>query len=137
MKTQDQNQLFKAALEVQKNSYSPYSGHKIGAALRLKSGQIFSGCNVENASYGATICAERAAVLKAVSEVGSMVITQICVVSDNSQAWPPCGMCLQVLAEFATSDTEVILATPAGVQRTLSFSALLPHGFDAEFLQSS
>lgn len=83
-------------------SYSPYSHKKIGASILLSNGQLYSGCNIENASYGGTVCAERVAIWKAFSENSSDVkITEVCVASDEQTPWPPCGFCLQVLSEFA------------------------------------
>src|SRR5690348_9517727 len=90
-------ELYEKAIQAQKHSYSPYSGCKVGAALRTRGGEIFSGCNVENSSYGATVCAERVAVQKAVSECGKIEIMEIMVVTDASPPWPPCGLCRQVM----------------------------------------
>jgi len=91
-------------------AYAPYSGFCVGAALLTRNGGVYWGCNVENASYGLTICAERAAVVKAVSAEGPwMEIRAIAIVTSNDLLTPPCGACLQVLYEFGTPDTEIVL----------------------------
>lgn len=127
--------LLKAAISARKNSHSPYSKYKVGAALRLKSGEIFSGCNIENASYGGTVCAERVAIWKAVSELGAIEVAEIVVVTDAKEAWPPCGFCRQVLSEFANNKTVVHTAGLKGIQKTFKFSELLPEAFHPEFLK--
>jgi cytidine deaminase len=122
--------LLKAATAARDHSYSPYSGHKVGAAIRLKSGQIFSGCNVENSSYGATVCAERVAVQKAVSELGKIAIDEILVVTDATPPWPPCGLCRQVLAEFVSSqDVKLHACNLSGSVETTSFREIFPQAF--------
>ena len=98
-------ELYEAAKKARENSYSPYSGFKVGAALRTVDGRIFAGCNVENSSYGATICAERGAIQTAAAAVGSFKIKEILVVTDASPAWPPCGLCRQVITEFSENAT--------------------------------
>ncbi len=97
--------LIEKAKEVAKNAYSPYSGIKVGSALLTKSGKIFTGCNVENVSYSLTVCAERVAILKAVSE-GEKEFEKIVIYSDKMMY--PCGACLQVMAEF-NPDMEIII----------------------------
>ena len=99
-------ELMKEAEKYSQNSYSPYSHFRVGAALKCKSGKIFSGCNIENASYGASVCAERTALLKAVSE-GETEFESIAVYSPDSDNCPPCGICRQALAEFS-DDIRVI-----------------------------
>lgn len=102
--------LIKEALKARENAYVPYSKFKVGAAVYTEDGKIFSGCNIENASFGATNCAERTAVFKAVSE-GAKAITAVAIVGDISTYTYPCGICRQVLAEFAKDENmEVILA---------------------------
>ncbi len=91
---------YKVAVNTRKNSYSPYSKQKVGAAIVTKSGRIFGGCNVENSSFGGTVCAERVAIQKAVSEEGELEIESVVVVTDQTPAWTPCGFCRQVIAEF-------------------------------------
>ena len=128
--------LLKAAQKAQKHSHAPYSGCSVGASLLTHKGQIFSGCNVENASYGGTVCAERTAVFKAVSDAGPLKIAEICVLSPPvaKKPWPPCGLCRQVIQEFATPTTMVHLATPKGVQKSILFSDLFPSGFSGDSL---
>ena len=112
--------------ELQNNSYSPYSHYKVSAIAVMKDGREFVGVNVENASYGATICAERVAVVKAVSE-GENKILAIAVYTPSASLAFPCGMCLQVLSEFA-EDIPVILADEGGM-KTYRLYELLPHRF--------
>lgn len=116
------------------NAYAPYSGFKVGAALLSDDGQVFSGCNVENASYGGTICAERTAILKAVSEGARMPLLAVHVVSSSPQAWPPCGMCLQVMSEFCQPSTLVTISNQRGQGKMFRFSELLPESFDITYL---
>jgi cytidine deaminase len=125
----DLSQLHAQAVATRNHSHSPYSNHKVGAAIQLTSGEIFSGCNVENASYGGTVCAERVAIWKAVSEKGALQISDIVVVTDQKQAWPPCGFCRQVIAEFASPQTLIHIGDLKGIQRSLKFSELFPDGF--------
>lgn len=125
-----------AAAESRRNAYAPYSHFKVGAALvSAKSGRVYSGCNVENSSYGATICAERNAVLHSIAEEGTVGIDLLVVVSDDDPPAPPCALCLQVLSEFCRPETEVHLVDTAyaegrgGVHRVHRFDELLPHPF--------
>lgn len=127
-------ELLKLALEAQKNSYAPYSKKHIGAAIAMDNGKIYNGCNVENASYGGTVCAERIAIFKGVSE-GAKRIKEILVVSSEATPWPPCGMCRQVIAEFADPEVKVHLCNPQGEGRTLKFGELFPDGFGPSHLQ--
>ena len=101
--------LVEEAYAAMKHAYAPYSHFRVGAALLTKEGKIFTGCNIENASYGATNCAERTAVFKAVSE-GYTQIERIAIVSSSHQKTPPCGICRQVLAEFMTENAQILLA---------------------------
>ena len=117
--------LIAAARQARRNAYAPYSGFGVGAALRTRSGRVVTGCNVENASYGLTICAERVAVVKAVSE-GERDFEVIAVVSRGGAS--PCGACRQVLSEFS-SDLRVILADLEGDGREFRLSELLPEAF--------
>jgi cytidine deaminase len=122
--------LFEEAKKAAENSYSPYSGFKVGAALRLTNGKVVTGTNVENVSYGLTICAERAALVRAVSEFGPGIhIEAVAVANLNSAASPPCGACRQMLAEFAEPDAPVVFPAADGT-RTMSFEQVLPLGFD-------
>jgi homotetrameric cytidine deaminase len=122
--------LLEAAQEAAKNSYSPYSRFRVGAALRLAGGEIVTGANVENVSYGLTICAERSALVRAVSEFGPEIrITAVAVANLNGTASPPCGACRQMLAEFVLPDVPVVFPAKDGM-RTMAFSELLPMGFE-------
>ena len=123
-------ELLKKAREAAENSYSPYSGFRVGAALRLTSGEIVPGTNVENVSYGLTICAERAALVRAVSQFGPEIqIAAVAVANLNNAASPPCGACRQVLAEFALAEAPVIFPARDGM-RTMAFSDVLPLAFE-------
>lgn len=135
--TRIRHTLFEAAKKAQKNSYSPYSHARIGAAILDSNGQIFNGCNVENASYGGTICAERTAILKAISEGARMPITHVLVVSSTEEAWPPCGLCRQVLSEFASADALVFIANDRKVVQEIGFQELMPFAFSPSFLAKS
>jgi cytidine deaminase len=104
----------------------------VGAALRAKSGRIYTGCNVENATYGLTVCAERVAIFKAISE-GERGFEAIAVCTDTDVLTPPCGACRQIIWEFC-GDVPVILSNPAGKTETHPMSALFPRPFDASFL---
>lgn len=109
-----------------KNAYSPYSKAHVGCALETSDGSFFSGCNIENASYGGTICAERVAIMKAVSEK-KMILTKIYVYS--LEGWPPCGICRQVISEFAADDLDVIIGNEAGHETKMKFKDLMPLSF--------
>jgi cytidine deaminase len=123
-------QLLQAASQAARNSYSPYSKFRVGSALQLTSGEIVSGTNVENISFGLTICAERAAVVRAVSQFGPQIrIAAIAVTNLNAAASPPCGACRQMLAEFTEPDAPVVFPAADGI-RIMPFSAILPLAFD-------
>ena len=125
--------LIEAANEVRRHAYVPYSHYPVGAALRTKSGRVFTGVNVENAAYPTTICAERTAVFKAVSE-GEREFDAIAVVTDNGGS--PCGSCRQVLAEFGL-DTLVLIADGNGqLVKEMTVAELLPEAFTPEHLES-
>jgi cytidine deaminase len=120
--------LYEVARKAAENSYSPYSEFRVGAALRLTNGETVTGTNVENMSYGLTICAERSAVVRAISEFGPKIrIAAVAVANLNGKASPPCGACRQVLAEFIEPDALVIFPVENGT-RTMTFSELLPLG---------
>ncbi len=125
--TRDYRTLLNAARAAQKNAYAPYSGVKIGAAILTESGEIVTGCNVENASYGAAICAERAAVVKAVSE-GKTEFLAIAVTGNLKGPVWPCGICRQVLAEFAPH-IKIVLEENEQDYRVYALPELLPHAF--------
>ncbi len=128
--------LYEAARKTRENAHSPYSGHKVGAAIRTSDGRVFTGCNVENSSYGATLCAERVAISKAVSETAGrrLELAEVVVVTDAPSPWPPCGMCRQVMAEFAGSELQVHSVNLQGQIRTESFTELFPRAFTPEHL---
>lgn len=127
--------LLKQATAARENAHVPYSKYKVGAAVALENGKIYSGANIENASYGGTVCAERVAIWKAISENGATPIKEIVVVTDAPEAWPPCGLCRQVMAEFCTNETIVHTANLQGFQKTYKFSDLLPNSFTPDFLK--
>jgi cytidine deaminase len=111
-------------------SYSPYSGFKVGAALLLANGEIVTGTNVENVSYGLTICAERSALVRAVSQFGPAIrIEAVAVANLNQAASPPCGACRQMLSEFVLPEAPVIFPAADGM-RTMTFNEVLPLAFD-------
>lgn len=124
--------LIAAAVAARENAHAPYSNFRVGAALRARSGRVITGCNVENASYGLTVCAERVALLKALSE-GERGFEAIAVVADTERLTPPCGACRQLLWEFC-GDIEVIAANLRGDAKTFRLTELFPEPFDASFL---
>ena len=128
----DQEKLIAAAWTARENAHAPYSNFRVGAALRAKSGQIYTGCNVENSTYGLTVCAERVAIFKAISE-GERGFDAIAVVTDTNALTPPCCACRQIIWEFC-GDIEVILANLKGEVEIHFLSELLPRPFDASFL---
>ena len=117
--------LYETAKDAAKNAFAPFSNFHVGAALLASDGRIFTGCNVENSSYGATICAERTALVKAVSE-GSRDFIAVAVVSQDGEAWP-CGICRQVLYEFSP-EMLVITGNDEHLD-VVKLNELLPHGF--------
>ena len=122
--------LIECAKKVMKNSYSKYSKFKVGAALPTEDGRVFDGCNIENASFGATICAERTAVVKAISE-GAKKINRIAIVSDTQKTTPPCGICLQFLKEFMDENGVIILEDGDEIYR-YTFSEMYPMSFSLQ-----
>ena len=118
--------LLSAARDVREHAYAPYSSFRVGAALRAENGAIFAGCNVENASYGATICAERSAILAMIA-AGQRVIGSIAVFTDADTLAMPCGLCRQVISEFQ-GDAQLIVANPRQ-RRVLSFADIFPEPF--------
>ncbi len=126
-------ELAKAAAE---HSYSPYSKFRVGAALLLKSGEIISGCNVENCSYRLTSCAEQGAIARAVAELGPAIrLTAVAVANLNAAASMPCGACRQTLSEFGDDATLILYPGEAGSEEETTLGDLLPHAFRAEFIQ--
>ncbi|MDQ6699751.1 MAG: cytidine deaminase [Acidobacteriota bacterium] len=126
------DELVQQAIAARENAHAPYSKFRVGAALRDDNGRIFTGCNVENATYGLTMCAERVAVFKAISE-GARRFTRVAVVADTDTLTPPCGACRQILWEFC-GDVELVLANLHGKTETLHLTELFPRAFDASFL---
>ncbi len=122
--------LLEQADAAAERSYSPYSGFRVGAALELSDGTIVTGTNVENVSYGLTICAERAALVQAVSRFGPGVrVTGVAIANLNDAASPPCGACRQVLAEFMEPDAPVVFPASDGV-RVMAFREVMPLAFE-------
>jgi cytidine deaminase len=124
--------LIEAAIRARENAHAPYSQFKVGAAIEDSEGRIHTGCNVENATYGLTICAERVAVVKAVSE-GAKGFKRVAVVADTATLTPPCGACRQILWEFC-GDVELVLSNLTGKSETMRLSTIFPRAFDASFL---
>lgn len=124
--------LASAALAARENAHAPYSHFRVGAALQDASGRVHTGCNVENATYGLTLCAERVAVFKAVSE-GARKFRRIAIAADSEVLTPPCGACRQILWEFC-GDIEITLLNPGGKAETLQLKDLFPRAFDASYL---
>lgn len=125
-------ELVQAAIEARSKAHAPYSHFLVGAALEDSAGRIHTGCNIENATYGLTLCAERVAMFKALSE-GARKFRRIAVVADTAGLTPPCGACRQILWEFA-GDTEIILANLTGQTETVQLATLFPRAFDATSL---
>lgn len=124
--------LLDRALEAARQSYSPYSGFKVGAALQLDNGAVVTGTNVENVSYGLTICAERSALVRAVAEHGASIrIRAVAVANLNDAPSPPCGACRQMLAEFIEPDAPVVFPSARG-NTTMPFNAILPMAFEMD-----
>jgi cytidine deaminase len=125
--------LLEAALEVRRHAHAPFSKFKVGAAVEDEGGRIFSGCNIENATYGLTICAERVAVFKAISE-GARRFRRVAVAADTDVLTPPCGACRQILWEFC-GDAEVILVNLQSKTENFRLADLFPRPFDVSYLE--
>lgn len=132
MSEQDFQALIDAALEARLHSVAPFSGFLVGAAVKTDTGKVYGGCNVESASYGLTVCAERVAIWKALSE-GEKKFTGLAVVADTETLTPPCGTCRQIIWEFARGAT-IIFANLSGKREIFTVGDLLPRAFDARFL---
>ena len=126
------DRLAAAALQARERAHAPFSEFRVGAALEDSSARIYTGCNIENATYGLTMCAERVAVFKAISE-GARDFRRIVVAADTETLTPPCGACRQILWEFC-ANIEVILVNPQGATEILHLKDLLPRPFDASYL---
>jgi cytidine deaminase len=127
--------LIAAARKARKNAHAPFSKFKVGAALETADGTVVTGCNVENATYGLTMCAERVAMFKAISE-GHRTFTRIAVVADTDAPTPPCGSCRQILWEFG-GDLEVIMGNTRRETARWRLKDLLPLPFDARLLKTA
>jgi len=125
--------LIEEAKKARVQSVAPFSGFFVGAAVKTESGKVYTGCNVESASYGLTVCAERVAIWKALSE-GERNFTELAVVADTDVLTPPCGTCRQIIWEFARGAT-IVFANLKGDSETFHMTELLPRAFDARFLQ--
>lgn len=128
----DHKELLQRAKEAMKHAYTPYSHFNVGAAVLMKSGKIYTGCNIENSSYGATNCAERTAIFKAISE-GEEEIIAIAVVSSGGEFTYPCGICRQVIAEFM-KEGEFIFENANGEVQILPLEKIFPYSFTKEDL---
>ncbi|MCX7710303.1 MAG: cytidine deaminase [Clostridia bacterium] len=124
----EDKELVKLANEAKKNAYAPYSKFRVGAAVLTENGKVFTGVNIENASFGATNCAERTAVFKAVSE-GENKIRAVAIASDSEEYIYPCGICRQVLAEFGDRNMKVICSKPNGEFIVRKLEEVLPNAF--------
>jgi|SRR4051794_11084295 cytidine deaminase len=128
MSKDDLGRLFQAALAAQRRAYAPYSGYGVGAALRTPAGAIFSGCNVENASFPVGLCAEAGAISAMVAG-GERVIAEMLIVAVGEALPTPCGACRQRIREFAAPDVPIHVADKEGVRASFTQSSLLPHSF--------
>ena len=133
MENENEVRLIEAAKDVRERAYAPFSNFKVGAAVETDDGEIYTGCNVESASFGLTVCAERVAIWKAVSE-GKMKFNHVAVVVDTDELTPPCGVCRQIIWEFG-GDIPVIMANLKGKTETVQMRELLPRAFDTKFLK--
>lgn len=135
MKSAISQTLKNKVLHAQKMAYAPYSRYQVGAVVVLSNGKEYAGCNIENASFTVGLCAERTALAKAVSEEGSGVkITNVVIATHSSPPAAPCGICRQMINEFASPDCIVTLINPSGEERVFSHQELLPHSFGPENL---
>jgi len=126
------DELIAAAKGVRERAHAPFSHFKVGCALEDEHGHIYTGCNIENATYGLTVCAERVAVFKAISE-GAGKLKRVAVVADTENLTPPCGACRQILWEFC-GDVELVLENLAAKREILTLKQIFPRPFDASFL---
>jgi cytidine deaminase len=124
--------LLETAIRAREHAVAPFSRFRVGAALEAENGSVFTGCNIENASYGLTMCAERVALFKALSE-GARRFTRIAIAADTESPTPPCGACRQLLWEFCR-DAQVVLVNLHGRSEHFAIRDLLPRAFDASFI---
>ena len=130
--------LCAAAIEAMGKAYAPYSGYKVGAALLTTDGKVYTGCNIENASYTPTVCAERTAIFKAVSEgEREFAMIAICGGKDGviTGSFPPCGVCRQVMAEFCSKDMPVLMVSGVDSHTAVTLGDLLPYAFGTEYIE--
>ena len=123
-----EKKMIDMAREVLNNAYVPYSNYRVGAVVESSSGRLYTGCNIENMSFGLTVCAERVAIFKAISE-GEKGFTRIVIVSDDSAIPIPCGACLQVMSEFSDDNLEIIVSSKDGRLERYKLTDLLPNPF--------
>ena len=131
--SEDSEPLIEAAKRARLQSVAPFSNFQVGAAVKTADGKVYTGCNIESASYGLTVCAERVAIWKALSE-GERQFAELAVVADTEALTPPCGTCRQIIWEFARGAT-IVFANLAGKTETFHIADLLPRAFDARFLK--
>ena len=124
------NKMYKIALQYKQNAYTPYSNYNVGCCVKDKEGNYYGGCNIENASFSPTICAERTAISKMVSE-GFKLIDTILIIGDSDFTYP-CGVCRQVIKEFSNEDTKIIIAKNKNEYKIYNIEDLLPHGFSGD-----
>ncbi|MCS6838381.1 MAG: cytidine deaminase [Bdellovibrionaceae bacterium] len=127
--------LFRLALSAREQAYCVYSQFAVGASVLFDDGSYASGSNIENASYGATVCAERVAIWSGIKENKKRRIVAVCVVTDQEDPWPPCGQCLQVISEFALPTTTILMGNLKGLRSFIRFLKLWEHPFAPQFLQ--
>ncbi|MDQ2920566.1 MAG: cytidine deaminase [Acidobacteriota bacterium] len=135
MSEESLEQLIETAKTARLQSIAPFSNFLVGAAVKTEAGKVYTGCNVESASYGLTVCAERVAIWKALSE-GERKFTELAIVADTSSLTPPCGTCRQIIHEFCSNAT-IVLANLRGETETCTIDELLPRAFDARFLSGA
>ena len=128
------DELIELAKSARQWAHAPYSNFSVGATLLSADGRVFTGCNVENSTYGLSMCAERVAIFKAVSE-GAHEIAKIAIVTDHEHIAPPCGCCRQMIWEFSSGDTEIVLSNLAGDVKSYRITDLLPEAFDERYLE--
>ena len=135
MSEESLQELVETATTARLRSIAPFSNFLVGAAVRTEEGKVYIGCNVESASYGLTVCAERVAIWKALSE-GERKFTELAIVADTESLTPPCGTCRQIIWEFAKNAT-IVLGNLHGETQVVSIRELLPRAFDARFLNAA
>ena len=135
MSIENRDELIKVAIEAREQAVAPFSKFRVGAAVKTADGRVFKGCNIESSSYGLTVCAERVAIWKALSE-GYRAFSDVVVVADTDTLTPPCGTCRQIIWEFCR-DATIVFANLDGKSETFTMAELLPKAFDARFLKSS